>query len=166
VPATSFISSPSRVPIVMVHSFDWHSDKLFERPTPSSLALPDGRVHRCQIRKLLQSSERTARHSAVLDWHSDKLFERPAPPSLALPDGRVHRCQIRKLLQSSERTARHSAVLDWHSDKLFERPAPPSLALPGVHSALVSALKTWLFLRSCLVPTSTWSSIPGPMSRR
>ena len=33
----------------------------------------------------------------------------------------------------------------------------------GVH---VSALRAWLSRRNCLVPTSMWSSIPGPTSRR
>jgi|GEM_PF-3356520 hypothetical protein len=62
-----------------------------------------------------------------IELHSDKLFAGPTPSSLA-SRCRTNCCWLRKLLQSSERQ------------------------LVIVH---VSALRAWLFLRSCLVPTST-----------
>src|SRR5215218_4010310 len=73
-------------------------------------------------RKLLQSSERAACHSAVLDWHSDKLLARSDSFVACCPAFTTRRVVTdRKLLQSSERAACHSAVLDWHSDKLLAR---------------------------------------------
>jgi hypothetical protein len=76
-------------------------------------------------RKLLQSSERTARHSAGAEWHSDRLFAdsdsfvacvavryKSSPLFLRLYVLPLFLALHRKLLQSSERTARHSAGVD------------------------------------------------------